>query len=131
MITDPIGDMIARIKNGYLARHKKVLLPYSKIKHQIADILVQEKYLVDVELVGDTPAAKELKLVLRYERKDPAIKEIKRISKPGLRVYHQTKNLKSPLSGLGVAIITTSKGIMTVKQAKKQKLGGEVLLEVW
>ena len=131
MITYPIGDMIARIKNGYLAKHKKVLLPYSKIKHQIADILVQEKYLVGAEVVGDTPATKELKLVLRYERKDPVIKNIKRVSRPGLRVYLQAKELKSPLSGLGVAIISTSKGIMTVKQARKQNLGGEVLLEVW
>ena len=131
MITDPIGDMIARIKNGYLAYHKKVAMPYSKIKQQIADILDQQKYLAGVEVVGDTPATKELKLKLRYDRKTPAIQGIKRVSKPGIRVYQQAKELKPPLSGLGVSIITTSKGIMTVKQARKQNLGGEVLLEVW
>ncbi len=131
MITDPIGDLIARIKNGYLAGHKKVSVPYSGIKHQIAEILNQEKYLAGVETIGDTVATKQLKLTLRYDRKEPAVKGIKRVSKPGVRKYQQAKELKLPLSGLGTGIISTSQGVMTVKKAKDKNLGGELLLEVW
>jgi len=131
MITDTIGDMVARIKNAYLARHKVVEVPYSKINLQIGQILAEQKYIVSAEVIGDTPASKAVKLVLRYQRKDPAIQDIKRISKPGLRIYKQVKELKVPLGGLGVGIISTSQGVMTVKQAKKKNLGGELLCEVW
>lgn len=131
MLTDPIGDMIARIKNGYMARHKTVEMPFSKIKLELANILAEEKYVVSAEPIGTKPAEKQLKVKLRYERKEPAIMEIKRVSKPGLRIYKQSKELKVPLSGKGTGIVSTSKGLMTVRDAKKKKLGGELICVVW
>lgn len=131
MLTDPIGDMVTRIRNGYMAHHKSMEMPYSKLKHQIADLLVANKYIVSAELLGDKPAEKKLKLVLRYDRKEPAIFHIKRISKPGLRVYKQSRELRCPLSGMGITIVSTSKGLMTARDAKKQNLGGELFCEVW
>ena len=131
MLTDPIADMLARINNGYAARHKVVEVPYSKIKQGIAELLIAEKYLVSTETIGDSVANKRLKLALRYQQKDPAIRKMRRISKPGRRVYHQAKQLTNPLSGLGTAIVSTSKGLMTAKQAKAKKLGGELICEVW
>ena len=131
MLTDPIGDMITRIRNAYLAGHKTVEMPYSKVKLKIGEILAKEKYLVSAEQINDGGAKKRLKLTLRYQQKEPAIRHIKRTSKPGLRVYSQAKNLKLTLGGSGSAIISTPKGVMTVKQAWKEKLGGEMLCEVW
>jgi small subunit ribosomal protein S8 len=131
MITDPIGDMIARIRNGYMARRKMVVLPYSGMRLKIARLLVEQRYIVSVDKVGDKPADMRLNLVLRYERRDPAIQKIKNVSRPGLRIYKQAKELRVPLSGRGTALVSTSQGVMTVKEAKAKKLGGEVLLEVW
>lgn len=131
MLTDPIGDMVARIKNGYMARHKVVELPYSKIKLQLGKLLAEEKYIVSADEDGENPATKVIRLKLRYDRKTPAIQNIRRVSKPGLRIYKQAKELRSPLGGLGTSIVSTSKGLMSVKKAKKSKLGGELILEVW
>ena len=131
MITDPIGDMIARIKNAYLAGHKTILLPYSKMKLAVAEVMVKNYYLIAAESIGEESATKMLKLTLRYQAKEPAIQDIRRVSKPGHRVYKQSKNLKAPLSGLGTSIVSTSSGVMTLKEAKKQKLGGELICEIW
>lgn len=131
MITDPIGDLIARIKNGYLARKKIVQIPYSNIKHDIAKLLSETKYIADISVIGEKPAEKQIKIKLRYNRQYPSIQDIKRISKPGLRIYKRANELKKPLGGLGTGIISTSKGVMTIKQAKDKNLGGELICEVW
>ena len=130
-MTDPIGDFITRIRNGYLVRQKRISLPYSAIKECLAKILLKEGYLKEVQVEGKKPQEKELVVNLKYRGKEPAIKEIKRISKPSLRVYYQAKDLSPLRSGFGMRIISTSKGLMTDKEAKKKKLGGEVICQLW
>jgi small subunit ribosomal protein S8 len=130
-MTDPISDMLARIRNATRAAHTDVLIPASKIKENIARILVEEGYVDAYERVtnGSHPA---IKMVLRYsEERQPAISGIRRISKPGRRVYRGAGDLPRVLGGLGVAIISTSQGVMTDKQARRSRVGGEVLAYVW
>ena len=130
-MTDPISDMLARIRNATRAAHTDVLIPASKIKENIARILVEEGYVDAYERVvdGSHPA---IKMVLRYsEERQPAISGIRRISKPGRRVYRGAGELPRVLGGLGVAIISTSQGVMTDKQARRSRVGGEVLAYVW
>ena len=130
-MTDPISDMLARIRNATRAAHTDVLIPASKIKENIARILVEEGYVDAYESVtdGSHPA---IKVVLRYsEERQPAISGIRRISKPGRRVYRGAGELPRVLGGLGVAIISTSHGVMTDKQARRSRVGGEVLAYVW
>ncbi len=131
MITDPIADMLTRIRNGLVARHASVEVPYSKIKKSIADILVREGYLESVELV-ESGVQSVMKVNLKYgAKKERVITGIKRISKPGLRVYASSDKLPKVLGGLGIAIVSTSKGVMTDKEARAQHVGGEVLAYVW
>lgn len=118
--------MIARVRNGYLAKNAQVILPWSKLKENLAKVLETNKYLTKV-MVKD----KDLILELKYEGKVPAVTNIKRISKPSLRVYVPSDKLPIVLGGMGIAVISTPKGLMTNKEARKQKLGGEVLCEVW
>ncbi len=131
MYTDSIGDMVARIKNAYMAGHKVVEMPYSKMKLRIGEILAQEKYIVSAEALAEEGGKRKLKLVLRYQQKTPALSSAKRVSKPGLRVYREAKKLRNPVSGMGTGIISTSQGLMTVREAKKKKIGGELVCEVW
>lgn len=131
MMSDPIADMLSRVRNGYLAHHRTVEVPYSRMKQSIAQILKQEGYVAETEVEGDQPQNKTIKITLKYNRKQPAITHIKRISKPGLRVYNQHKQLRVPLDGYGTGIISTPKGIMTVKDARTQGLGGEIICEIW
>jgi small subunit ribosomal protein S8 len=126
LATDPVSDMIARVRNGYLAKNAQVILPWSKLKENLAKVLETNKYLTKV-MVKD----KDLILELKYEGKVPAVTNIKRISKPSLRVYVPSDKLPIVLGGMGIAVISTPKGLMTNKEARKQKLGGEVLCEVW
>ncbi|MDR3294034.1 MAG: 30S ribosomal protein S8 [Clostridiales bacterium] len=131
VMTDPIADLLTRIRNGQLVKHESVLVPSSVIKKSIADILVQEGYVNDAEVLGEGFTA-QIKITLKYGVKNkPAITGIKRISKPGLRIYSGYEKLPKVLNGLGIAIISTSKGIITDKQARADKLGGEVLAFVW
>ena len=131
MITDPIADMLTRIRNGLVARHDSVEVPYSKIKKSIADILVREGFLESVELI-ESGVQSVMKVNLKYGvKKERVITGIKRVSKPGLRVYASSEKLPKVLGGLGIAIVSTSKGVMTDKEARAQHVGGEVLAYVW
>ena len=135
--TDPIADLLTRIRNALTARHETVNVPVSKMKKAIADILLEEGYVSAVEVVSvkDDSTGKaydELKITLKYgPDKQNVITNLKRVSKPGLRVYAGCEDLPKVLDGLGIAIISTSKGVMTDKQARAGKMGGEVLAYVW
>ena len=130
-ITDPIADMLTRIRNANSSKHKTVDIPASKMKLAIADILFKEGYIRSYEeLSNDVQGT--IRIVLKYDEKgNRVIAGIKRISKPGLRVYASKEELPEVLNGLGIAIVSTSKGIMTDKEARKSGLGGEVLAYIW
>ncbi|NAZ30657.1 MAG: 30S ribosomal protein S8 [Caldimicrobium sp.] len=131
MMTDPISDMLMRIKNALMARHKTVVVPGSKLKLEIARILKDEGYIEDYRVVEEKPQIK-IEIVLKYdEKKRPVIAGIKRVSKPGRRIYRGYKELPRVLDGMGIAIISTSQGIMTDHEARKRRLGGEVICEIW
>ena len=131
-MSDPIADMLTRIRNANTAKHDKVDIPASKMKQTIADILVKEGYVKRYELIEDGKF-KTLRLTLKYsqDRKEKIISGIKKISKPGLRVYAANDELPKVLGGLGTAIISTNKGILTDKEARKQNVGGEVIAFIW
>ena len=131
MITDPIADMLTRIRNGLVAKHESVEMPSSKMKKAIAEILTQEGFINGFEIVeGEVQSV--MKVNLKYgPNNEKVISGIKRISKPGLRVYANSENLPVVLNGLGIAIISTSKGVMTDKKARAAHIGGEVLAYVW
>ena len=131
VVNDPIADMLTRIRNAQIARHDSVVIPASNIKKAIAKILLYEGYVKSVENVteNDRPA---IKITLKYlDKKAPVIQGLKRISKPGLRVYAACDELPKVLGGLGIAIISTNEGIMTDRAARKSNIGGEVLCYVW
>ena len=127
---DPISDMIARVKNAQSRGHKEVLLNSSKIKLGICKVLESEGYIKKVELVGEQPK-QEIKITLKYFEDLPVIKEFDRASKPGLRKYFSFDQIPPVKGGLGTAIMTTSKGIITSEQAKKEKVGGELICTVF
>ncbi len=129
-ITDSIADMLTRIRNAGTAGHANCEVPASNVKKAIARILLEEGYINKVDFITDDKQGK-LKITLKYAAKKPVISGIKRISRPGLRVYADTENLPRVLGGLGIAIISTSHGIMTDKTARKEGIGGEVLAYVW
>ena len=131
IVTDPIADMLTRIRNAQTARHETVNIPDSKTKRAIANILLNEGYISNVELIEDK-IQNEIKITLKYaENNKKVMSGLKRISKPGLRVYAGVEELPRVLNGLGIAIISTSKGIVTDREARKLGLGGEVLAYVW
>lgn len=154
-MTDPIADMLTRIRNGAAVGKKEVVLPMSKIKHEIAKILEKEKWIKSVEVVDPSDSKliakksktedqqasserrkgdnfKQLKIVLRYKKSGkPAISHLKRVSRPGLRLYVGKDELPIVLNDLGIAIISTPRGLMTNKEARKEKVGGEILCEVY
>ena len=130
-VNDPIGDMLTRIRNGLVAKHEVVEVPASNMKKAIAKILLEEGYLKDVRLADDDKQG-TLRLTLKYDAKGvKVIKGLKRISKPGLRVYANKDEIPKVLGGLGIAIISTSKGVMTDKMARMNGVGGEVLAYIW
>jgi small subunit ribosomal protein S8 len=129
-ITDSIADMLTRIRNAGTAGHATCEVPASNVKKAIAKILIEEGYINKADFVADDKQGK-LKITLKYAAKKPVISGIKRISKPGLRVYADSENLPKVLGGLGIAIISTSRGIMTDKTARHESIGGEVLAYVW
>ena len=130
MVTDPIADMLTRIRNANQMRYKEVEVPASKMKNEIARILKAEGFIVDYK-VKKNNIQDILVLSLKYVDKERVITGLKRISKPGLRVYAKAEEVPSVLNGLGIAIISTSKGVMTDKEARANSLGGEVLAYIW
>jgi len=131
-ITDVVADMLTRIRNAGSAKHETVDIPTSNVKKAIADILLAEGYINGVEMIEDDNKQGYIRVALKYTAsKKFAISGIKRVSKPGLRVYSSKEELPKVLNGLGIAIISTSKGIMTDKEARKLGLGGEVMAFVW
>lgn len=129
-ISDVIADMLTRIRNAATAKHERVDIPGSNLKRDIANILLEEGYIENVELIDDEKQG-VIRVTLKYQDKKNVITGIKRISKPGLRVYSSKDELPKVLNGLGIAIISTSKGIMTDKKAREVGVGGEVLAFVW
>ena len=131
-MSDPIADMLTRIRNANTAKHDTVDVPASKMKIAIADILVDEGYIAKYDLVDDG-SFKTLHITLKYgvDKNEKVISGIKRISKPGLRVYANTEDIPRVLGGLGIAILSTNKGVVTDKEARKLGVGGEVLCFVW
>ncbi|MBR2476952.1 MAG: 30S ribosomal protein S8 [Clostridia bacterium] len=130
-ITDPIADMLTRIRNANSSKHETVNIPSSKIKVEIAKILLEEGYIAGYEIIEDGLQG-VIKVTLKYgANKQKVITGLKRISKPGLRVYASKEELPRVLKGLGIAIISTSKGIMTDKKARSENVGGEVLAFIW
>lgn len=127
---DPIADMLTRIRNAQKKKKPEVVLPYSKIKHQLADILAAEGYIASVEKT-DESGKPELRIVLKYAMNKPGILSIKRVSTPGRRIYVGVKKLPFVFDDLGIAVLSTSKGLMTNKQARKERIGGEVICEVF
>lgn len=131
MVIDVVSDMLTRIRNAGVAKHEKVSVPQSKLKEEVAKILLSEGYISNVEIVKDEKGFGSLVITLKYNQGKSVISGLKRISKPGLRVYANASELPKVLNGLGIAIISTSKGILTDKQAREKNIGGEVLAYVW
>ncbi|MDP3273709.1 MAG: 30S ribosomal protein S8 [Deltaproteobacteria bacterium] len=132
MMTDPIADMLTRIRNATLARHDRVVLPASRMKRTIADVLKSEGYVVDVADETQDNGFEVLSITLKYGRdRAPAIEGLERISKPGRRVYVRAQDIPKVKSGLGIAVLSTSRGIMSDRQARKVGVGGELLCHVW
>jgi small subunit ribosomal protein S8 len=131
VVTDPIADMLTRIRNANIVRHEQIELPASRVKREIAEILKREGYIKDVEYIEDNKQG-VLRLFLKYGgNRERVISGLKRISKPGLRVYAKADEVPKVLGGLGIAIVSTSKGIVTDKEARQANVGGEVLAYVW
>ncbi len=130
-MTDPIADMLTRIRNANMVKHEKLELPASKMKKEVADILKREGFVSDYELVEDSKQG-ILRIFLKYGvNEERVITGIKRISKPGLRVYAKANEVPRVLNGLGIAIVSTSRGVLSDKEARSQAVGGEVIAYVW
>jgi small subunit ribosomal protein S8 len=132
-MTDPIADLLTRIRNAIMAGHKVVEAPASNLKKEVARILFEKGYILSYKVIDGEGPQGLLKIALKYNSKSkkPAIKEIQRVSRPGLRQYTGFEDMPRVLNGLGIAIISTSKGLMTDKEAKREKIGGEVLCYVY
>jgi small subunit ribosomal protein S8 len=126
---DPISDLLTRIRNAGMARHAKVTIPHSKLKESVAAILKQEGYVADVTVEGAT--IKSIIVSLKYDQKRPVIVGLRQISTPGLRRYVRSTEIPRVLGGMGVAVVSTSRGVMSGQDAKKQNLGGELVCYVW
>ena len=129
-LCDPIGDMLARLKNSQKRNHKKIELPSSKVKNKIAVILKSEGYIIDYEVKSDQNKV-NLSISLKYSSGNPVISSIERVSKPGRRIFSSAESLPKVNNGLGIAIISTPKGVMTDIDARKQKVGGEIICKVF
>ncbi len=132
-MTDPIADLLTRIRNAIMAGHKVVEAPASNLKNEIARILFEKGYILSYKVIEGTGSQGVLKIALKYnpKSKKPAIKDLQRVSRPGLRHYSGVDDLPKVLNGLGIAIVSTSKGLMTNKEAKKENIGGEILCYVY
>ena len=130
-MTDPIADMIIRIKNSVAAGHKDLLVPHSKMKESVAKILKDFNYIEDLKVVTSEDGFNQIKITLTYTDKSPVISGVKRVSKPGRRIYKSSGTIPKTLNGYGLTIITTNKAIMDGKTARKNNVGGEVLCQIW
>jgi len=130
MVTDPIADLLTRVRNAAMARHDSVNVPASKMKIAVAKILRDEGFISDFSIVKGEPQ-RMIKITLKYIDKQPAFIGLERVSKPGLRIYSGKKEIPRVYGGLGIAVISTSKGLMTGQEAWKKNIGGEVLCYVW
>ncbi|WP_053217607.1 30S ribosomal protein S8 [Virgibacillus senegalensis] len=131
VMTDPIADMLTRIRNANMVRHEKLEVPASKLKKEVADILKREGFVRDYEFIEDNKQG-VLRIFLKYgANEERVITGLKRISKPGLRVYAKADEIPKVLNGLGIAIVSTSKGVLSDKEARAQAIGGEVLAYIW
>ena len=129
-LTDPIADMLTRIRNANAAKHATVAVPFSRIKESIANILKNEGYIVDYE-IKEEGANKDIVVTLKFVDGEEVVKGLRRISKPGRRVYSSVENLPKVLGGLGIAIVSTPKGVLTDKECRKHSVGGEILCYIW
>ncbi len=130
-MTDPIADFLTRMRNALLSKHDRLDVPYSKVKRNMCALLKDEGFIEDFEIVEDPPQ-NSIRVFLRYDSEGvPAARLLKRISKPGRRVYRGADEIKPVLNGLGVAIVSTSKGLLSDRQAREQRIGGEILCELW
>ena len=129
-LSDPIGDMIARIKNASLRNYKKVQIPSSKFKIKIADVLKSEGYIIDYKITNDE-GKDNILIDLKYNSGNPVISSIQRVSKPGRRIFSSAESLPKVSNGLGIAIISTPKGVMTDQEARKNQVGGEIICKVF
>lgn len=130
MVNDPVGDLLAQIKNASMAGIQSIDLPYSRMKMEVAKILSQEGYVGAIEKTGTEPKCR-LKIVIKYVGKTPVITGVKRVSKPGLRLYVNKQTIPTVVGGMGIAIVSTPQGIMTGRDAKKKGIGGEILCTTW
>ncbi|MFW6319268.1 MAG: 30S ribosomal protein S8 [Bacillota bacterium] len=130
VMTDPIADMLTRIRNANQMKKQTVDIPASNLKQQVLDVLREEGYINNIVVVKGKPV-NHLRVTLKYSNNERVVKGLKRISKPGLRVYAKHGEIPKVLNGLGIAIISTSKGIMTDREARKQEIGGEILAYIW
>jgi small subunit ribosomal protein S8 len=132
MVTDPIADFLTRVRNAQMARHRIVEIPASNLKKRITEILYEKGYILKYKFEDDNKQGL-IKIALKYnaETKEPAIRSLERISRPGLRQYAKPTDIRRVKNGLGVAIVSTSKGVMTDKEARAQNVGGEVLCQIW
>ena len=131
MSVDAVGDFLTIIRNGLFVSKTCVTAPYSKLKHEVAKILLDEGFIRGIEVVGEAPAEKKLKITLKYIDGESVIHEIQRASVPGCRAYSGANNVAPVAGGLGISILTTNKGVMTHRDAKRLEVGGEVLCTVW
>lgn len=129
-MTDPVADLLTRLRNGYAAGHRRVDVPSSKLKVELARILRENHFIADYRVIEDGGRG-VLRLVLRYHNDKPVIREVKRVSAPGLRRYVKCRELPRVRSGLGIAIVSTPRGLMSDRDARAQNLGGELLATVW
>jgi small subunit ribosomal protein S8 len=130
-MTDPIADLLTRIRNAHLAKHDRLDVPSSKLKTEICKILQEQGYIRGFDVVEESPRD-VLRILLSYSKQgQPAIRHVERISKPGRRVYRGAESIRPVLNGLGIGIISTSRGLLTDREAREQRVGGEVLCEVW
>ena len=130
-MTDPIADLLTRIRNAHLAKHDRLDVPASKIKKSICGLMKREGYIDDFEVIEDQPVD-NLRIFLRYNDEGvPAIQRLQRVSKPGRRVYRSADEIKPVLNGIGVSLVSTSRGLLTDREARDQHVGGEILVEIW
>ena len=131
-MTDPVADLLSRIRTAYMAKHDRLDVPLSKVKLEVCRILKEQGYVESFELLDSDSVKRQVRIYLRYTPNgEPLIRSIKRISKPGRRVYKGAEEIRPVLNGLGVGIISTSQGLLTDSQARQRRVGGEVLCEVW
>ena len=130
-MTDPIADLLTRIRNAQMSKHDRLDVPSSKLKRNICALLKQEGYVQDFEVIDQSPQD-SLRIFLRYtDAGTPAMRRVSRVSKPGRRVYRGADDIKPVLNGLGTAIVSTSRGLLTDRQAREMRVGGEILCEIW